>query len=371
MSQGKKIVTVLDTETCIQREIAVDESRYNFLLQEFTAKCKSSLIDPYMRANDAAEGVAFLVSQLAYTEAQTYDREYQDVQFRDLIPTTSEAGPEAATVRYQVYDRVGQGKRINADAKDMPYSDASAAQVEMAVVDGGMGYRYNQIELLQAAKMIRALPAERMEASVEGAERHLNQVAMLGEAPTTTAVGPMFTGLLSQAISQSSNAGQYITNSTSGINAAWANAGSTSFDKVLADVNFGILQFWKNSNYTLFPDTFGMAPTCFTPLATRYNTLGTKTLLQLLEEQNLMTAKTGKPMNFVPIYLADTAGASGTPRCVLYCNDKKRLVFHVPMAHRFLAPQPEGLAVQVPGWYRYSGVNLRYGYSMVYMDNMA
>jgi hypothetical protein len=375
MSQGKKEVVVLDSSSGIRLPVAVDEARWNFLYKAFDKDCREKLaFDSFFRsAADASEGMAFLVSQLAYTEAQTYERDYQDVQYRDLIPVTSEAGPAASTVRYQVFDKVGQGKRIESGSKDIPYSDVSGAAVEIGVVSGGAGYRYSQLELLQAAQMIRPLPASRMEAAVEMAERHLNSVALLGEQSTLTGQGK-FLGLLNQDISQSSNPSQYMvagTNGTTGLTGVWNTPATATFDKVLADVNLGILQFWNNSNNTLLPDTFGVATACFTALATRYNSLGTRTLLQLLEESNLMTARTGKKLNIVPIYQANTAGVNGATRCVLYVNDPRRIVMHVPMAHRFLAPQPEGLDVSVPGWYRYAGVNLRYSYAMVYMDNMA
>jgi hypothetical protein len=37
---------------------------------------------------------------------------------------------------------------------------------------------------------------------------------------------------------------------------------------------------------------------------------------------------------------------------------------------RFLAPQLVGLGVQVPGEYKYSGVEIRYPKSAYYMDNI-
>lgn len=371
MSQGKKEVVVLDSSSGVRRTVAVDEARYHFLLNTFNQDCRAKMgfDSNFKTAADAAEGMAFLVSQLAYTEAQTYEREYQDVQYRQLVPVTSEAGPGASTVRYQVFDKVGQGKRIEGSSKDIPYSDVSGAAVEIGVVSGGAGYRYSQLELLQAAQMIRPLPAARMEAAVEMAERHLNQVAMVGEQSTLTGQAA-FRGLLTQNIDNVNNPTQYLCSTSPGITGVWSTVATATFDKVLADVNLGINQFWKNSNYTLMPDTMGLAPSCFTPLATRYNSLGTKTLLQLLEESNIATARTGKKLNFVPIYQAETAAVNGGTRCVLYVNDPRRVVMHIPMAHRFLAPQPEGLDVAVPGWYRYAGVNLRYSYAMVYMDNM-
>jgi hypothetical protein len=169
MSQGKKIVTVLDEASCQRLDnVAVDEARWHELHDGIvTTQAGKALMgnSVWRNAADATEGMAVMVSQLAYTEAETYAREYQDTQFKDLIPVTSEAGPDADTVRYQIYDKVGQGKRINGAAKDIPYSDVAAAQVEIGVVSGGMGYRYSQLELLQAARMIRPLPSERMVAA--------------------------------------------------------------------------------------------------------------------------------------------------------------------------------------------------------------
>lgn len=370
MSQGKKEVIVLDEASCQRTKVAVDEARLNEIAYAFQRTGMDQKIlnnDSWKTAQDATEGMAFLVSQLAYTEAEVYRREYQETQFRELLPVTAEAGADAATVRYQIMDRVGQGKRLSSGAKDVPYADVGASQSEIAIVDGGIAYRYSQTELLQSARMIRPLPSERMAAALEGVERHLNKVGMLGER-TDVAGDAKYLGLLNQSGVTTHN------DTTSGYNASWSSS-STTFDEILADVNKAILAYWTASNYVLFPDTFGMAPQCFTPLATRYNALGTKTLLQLLEESNIATARTKKKVNFVPIIQASDqgtsgAGVTGKSRCVLYRNEKSRIVYHVPMPPRALPPQPEGFDVSVPILYRYGGVNLRYLYSLMYLDNM-
>lgn len=366
MSQGKKVVTVVDEKSCQRKQVAVDEARYNTLDHGIRA-CFKAWDSPYLLAQDSQEGMAFLVSQLAYTEQETYAREYQEAQYRQLVPVTSEAGPDAASVRYQVYDRVGQGKRINGAAKDVPYADVAASTVEVGVVTGGAGYQYTQEELVQAARMVRPLPSERMATAVEMAERHLNNVAMLGEA-TTIAGEAKYSGLLNYPSVTTHN------NGTAGYHAAW-NTSSTTADEVLADINKAILAYWTGSNYTALPNVFGLAPACYSALATRYNSLGTKTLLQLVQESNMTTARTGEKVEIVPILQAATAGiagdaSTGKTRCVFYRNEKRRLVMHVPMPLKFLAPQPEGLMVSVPGWYRYAGLNVRYLYTMLYLDNM-
>jgi len=367
MSEGKKLVKVVDSESCQPRMVALDEAR----MQDFDRgirRCFQETANPYLLGADSAEGIAFMVSQLAYTEAQTYEREYQEMQFRTLLPITAEAGPDAATVRYQVYDHVGQGKRINGVAKDIPTSDVSAAEVEIAVVSGGAAYRYSQLELIQAARLIRPLPAERMSTAMEMGERHLNSVAMVGEK-TTVAGAAKYEGLLNYTGVTTINKG------TSGFHGDW-DLPSTTADEILADVNAAIYAYWAQTNFVVLPNTFGLAPKAFAAINARYNALGTKRIIELIQEGNMTTSRTGEKLNIVPILQADAAGAkysggAACPRNVLYRNDKKRMVMHIPMPHRFLAPQPEGLDIFVPGWYRYAGLNIRYIKTVVYQDETA
>jgi len=367
MSQGKKVVTVLDSASCQKKQVAVDEKRWNEINTGLQKIFKLDWNHEYILAADSQEGMAFLVSQLAYTEAETYAKEYTEAQYRLLIPVTSEAGPDASSVRYQVYDKVGQGKRINAAADDLPGVDVAGAVVEIAVSTGGISYQYTQDELVQAARMIRPLPSERMATAIEASERHLNEVALNGEN-TGVAGEARYYGLLNQSGVTTHN------DLTAGYTAAWGTTATA--DQVLADVNKGILAYWQGSNYTVLPNTLGLAPACYSALATRYNSLGTKTLLQLVQEGNMTTARSGEKLNVVPILQAATAGTSGAgapskSRNVFYRNEKRRMVMHVPMPVRFLAPQPSGLKVKIPGWYKYAGLNVRYIYTVLYQDNMA
>jgi hypothetical protein len=343
--------------------VALDEARMQTIKEGLLHSFRSTS-NAILLAQDSAESIAFMVSQLAYTEAQTYAREYQEAQFRQLVPITAEAGPDAATVRYQIYDHVGQGKRINGASKDIPTSDVSAGQVEIAVVDGGAAYRYSQLELIQAARQIRPLPAERMTTAIEMSERHLNQVAMVGER-TDVAGQASFNGLLNYPGVTTINKG------TAGFTGLWDT--TATVDQVLADINNGIYAYWAGTNFVVLPNTIGMAPKSYAALNSRYNSLGTKRLIDLVLESNMTTSRTGEKLNIVPIYQADTAGAKYTggaacPRNVFYRNDKNRMVMHVPMPIRFLAPQPEGLDIFVPGWYRYAGLNVRYIKTMVFQD---
>ena len=95
-----------------------------------------------------------------------------------------------------------------------------------------------------------------------------------------------------------------------------------------------------------------------------------KTILQYIKENNVAKVERGQEIRFQPGFGLDTAGAGSTRRMMAYVKSDTRLVMHVPLALRFLAPQLVGLSVQVPGEYKYSGVEFRYPKSAYYMDGI-
>ena len=85
---------------------------------------------------------------------------------------------------------------------------------------------------------------------------------------------------------------------------------------------------------------------------------------------NVAKVEKGLDIRFQPGFGLDTAGSGSTRRMMAYVKSDTRLVMHVPLALRFLAPQLVGLSVQVPGEYKYSGVEFRYPKSAYYMDGI-
>ena len=63
-------------------------------------------------------------------------------------------------------------------------------------------------------------------------------------------------------------------------------------------------------------------------------------------------------------------GVGSTHRMMGYVKSDQRLVMHVPLPLRFLAPQLTALLIEVPGEYKYSGVEFRYPKSAYYMDGI-
>lgn len=344
------------------RTVAVDEARFN----AFDSLRSNSLFlaalaqDPMYRARDAQEAMAFVVSQLAYTESQTFEKLYIPMQYKTLIPVTSEAGEWADSVRYEIYDFAGRGKRASGKGDDINEVDVAYADQSFPVVNGNIGYGFTTEELRRTAFLRRPISDTKLRAAIEGYERHINSVALFGEANLT--------GLFNNANVPQGNA------PNGGWIAGLAATPTTYILKVLQDVNTLIYNVWANTAFNDIVTDILLPPAQFNFLATTLVVINgvatTKTLLQQLKETNLATTQFGKEVTFSAGYGLDTAGSGSTTRMIGYVKNPLRLVMHVPLPLRFLAPQLAGLRVKVPGEYKYSGVQIRYPKSAYYMDGV-
>lgn len=333
------------------RTVEVDESRFQGfnVLSNDAARIVGDL-----QGRDAGEAMAFLVGQLTYTEAKVYEKKYVPMQYEQLVPISTEAGEWAEAVRYEVEDFAGQGKRSTGRGTDINLVDVAFADVTMPIVSGDIGYDYTVDELRKAAYLRRGLPERKAQAAMEGYRRTMNQVALFGE------VASGFTGLFN-------NANVPVGNAPVG---AWITGPKTPA-QILGDINTLIENVWSNTAYSDHVTDIVMAPTVYAYIArTPYSANSDKTILSYVKENNIAKTDRGVDINFTPGYGLDTAGVGSTKRMIGYVKSVDRLVFHIPMPLRFLPPQMLGLSVQVPGEYKYSGVEWRYPRSAFYMDGL-
>jgi hypothetical protein len=138
-------------------------------------------LPPSVSTGDAAQGLAFFISQLAYTEAGIYTRQYTPMQYQRFVPVSSEAGEWAENVRYQTYDGVAMGRRASSKTDDINLVDITMAEKKFDIMPGDIGYHYTQQEIIQSAYLRNPLSNARMIMAMEGFNRHMNQVALFGE----------------------------------------------------------------------------------------------------------------------------------------------------------------------------------------------
>lgn len=336
-------------------ESALDEQRVNefSMARDHLARVLTST-DQMFAGRDAQEALSFLVSQLAYTEAEAFGRMYQPMQYEQLIPISFEAGEWSDTIRYEIYDYAGRGKRTSGKGKDINLVEAAYADKTMPVMYGNIGYDYTAEELRRTAYLRRPINSIRLQAAIEGFKRHMNDVGLNGESSSN------ITGLFNNASVPQGNAPV----------GAWQTGPKTS-DQILSDINTLIQNVWSNTAYNDMPTDIVMAPTSYAYIASTPRASGSDmTILQFVRKNNVAMEDRGLNINFVPGYGLDTAGAGSTKRMMAYVKAPTRLIMHIPMSLRFLAPQPKGLSIEIPGEYKYSGVEFRYPKSAYYMDNL-
>ena len=331
------------------RVVAVDAARFAAFDALRPQLERAFAADGRLMARDAGEALAFLISQLAYTEAQAYAKLYTPMQFREFIPVSGEGGWKDE-IRYELLDFAGQGKRISGAGRDLPRVDVQFGAKSFPVVPGGIAYGYLQEELMKSAYFRTPLPSARLEAAMLGAERHLNDVALNGEQNLT--------GFFNNANVPQGNAPT----------GTW---GSATPDNILKDINTGISTVWSNTAYNDHVTDIAMAPSAYAYIAsTPRSSTSDTTILKYLLENNIAKLERGIDLRIRPCYGLNTAGSGGTRRAIYYVRKESRLKMHIPVELQFLAPQYVGLEVEIPGTYRYSGVEWRYPKSALYQDDI-
>jgi hypothetical protein len=362
------VVLVNDAGRKVERMVPYE--RFEFLNRSIRHQAPAMWpLEEIKRATDSTDPVAFMISELAFTESRMYEKQKIPPLWKDLVPVSYEAPPWAETVEYQTFERTGRGKRLAANASDLPKVGVRYGRKQIQVEGGGLQYGYSVQELIASQQTKRALPDVLMSAAVDGANLHLNEVALFGE--------DNFYGL--------STVPQDLVVPKPAATGAWDDTNTSPMD-ILADVNEGITTIYKQTGTNDFPDTVAMPIDALQALGTRLvcGDIGggvvlptNMTILAFLKANNLASLQKKIDVNFVGVPGLETAGVltgagsySGKSRVIFYKKDPDRCVMHVPQPLTFLAPQLRLLEVVIPGHYRYAGFELRYPASLVYRDKV-
>ena len=126
---------------------------------------------------------------------------------------------------------------------------------------------------------------------------------------------------------------------------------------------------WNNSANVHIPDTLLIPSARYAQISSQRMDTGTDTtVLEFFKANNLFTSTTGQQITVKPLLELETAGATAGQRMVAYEKLPDNLFMKQPIPWRALAPQPQGLRIEVPCEYKLSGVSWRYPGSAAYRD---
>ena len=304
---------------------------------------------------DAQQGFSYLISQIAHIEREVYAIEYPDIQYPALIPVDTSANEWSKTVTYFSSDKVGEADWVNQAGQDIPYADTERAQFETTVHMAAIGYEYTLEEVNQARLIGQPRLADRAEAARRAFEEFVDGVALQGDAAKNFSSLIDFPGITA------------VSAPDPGAGADWPNK---TTDQILDDVNALIDGVYTSSNTVETADTLLIPHDRFPSLASQRLGDTSVSILEFLRQNNVYSARTGQPLTIRSVKGLDTAGAGSSHRMIAYRRDRNVLRFHMPMPHRFLAPQQVIMHFKVPGIFRLGGLDIRRPGAVRYMDGI-
>jgi hypothetical protein len=193
--------------------------------------------------------------------------------------------------------------------------------------------KYTILELESAAKLGRPIDQQKYEGLQLKHQMDIDEMVYAGD----TSLG--YLGL--------------VNNTQIGYNAAVATvSGSTTwaakiaaglYTAVATDINTLLSNVWTNSGYALIPDRVLVPPVAYGLIATSIiSTAGNVSILKYVQENNVYTRATGKPLTILPLKWCQGAASGGTlgtggagfDTMIAYTKDKKRVRFPMTLLQR-------------------------------------
>jgi hypothetical protein len=303
------------------------------------------------------EPMTHLVGQLAFLETEQRVKEYEPRKYREMLPgdcITQEAGEWAETVLHRVKDRTGKAKRVHPSGNNIPMAGVATSQGSVSIGHYAIGWSLSLQQIRQSVRYLTPLSVDEQEAAIEGGEDKIDDVALIGEVESN------FKGLLNHG----------------SVDAATRNSGAVwdaaTADTIANDINVLLGNVYTKSKTIHPPSHLALPPSRIPLLMKQRNTGVGETVMKWLKTNNLYTEMTGQPLNiFAGPAALELLGASGTTkRAMAYTPKRSNVKFHLPMAHKFTAPQMEGLMVVVYSETRMGGLDFSKVYTAEYMDTI-
>lgn len=298
-----------------------------------------------------ADGISFYVSQLSYLESKWYEAKYTAINFDELIPVNTEIPEWADDWEYMSFDGVTLGKFIGSSADDLPRVAVNGNKSKVPIGYAGNSFEYSLDELRKSQQMRLPLDTTYGKLANRGAQEHTQRVAYFGDADRN------MTGLFN-------NPNLALDNST-------VNWSTGTGQEIVSDLNSLGVKVWIDSANTHLPNTWVIDSDRYAQITEQRMDSGTDTTIyEFFLKNNIYTAVTGQTPKVVPRLQLKGAGVGGKDRMMAYELNDENLSMANPIPWRPLAPQPQGLNINIPCEYKISGVEFRFPFSGAYRDHL-
>lgn len=288
----------------------------------------------------------FFARQLEFVYTTPVYVLYTPRKSRMFIPVDNSVPNWADTFTYRMYDRAGMAKIISAyGSKDLPDVTLSGKEYTGTVKPIGAKYAYSLQDIRRAVAQRMPLDSDLANAASETIELQLDEIAAIGNA-NYSLVGALNHPNI-----------PLVTPTTGNWNAATP-------AQIVADLNKLVSSIVTTTQEVHLPDTLLLAPDRFALISqTPWSGNSDTTILAWFLANNPYIKNVD---SWQRLALANAAGTG--PRIFCYLRRPDILAQVIPQEFERLAPDQDGLRVEVPCHARAGGVKVMRPLACAYMD---
>lgn len=274
----------------------------------------------------------------------------QAMSYAKYIPVKNNFGGVVGTSHIlQRKQGVGLGKAYSGTGGDIPLAEVLYDTVSLDIKPGAIGYQYSIHEVATALAMGVSLEADKIAAARLAFEKHMANVAWLGEPETG------LNGFYNQTgVSKTAKTIDF------------ENATPTQILDFFNTMIFDALDVSDETGIDI--DTIILPTTVSRVLSSRVTSDNNPTLLLDFVKKNNEAVLEGRNIEIVANKRGNGRGDTDADRIVAYRKDPNCIEMRIPQELQFQPAQPKDLDIYVPGSYLYQGVWLKRIDSMRYYD---
>ena len=291
----------------------------------------------------------FLARELETILARSFEVEYADIKYSQLIPISTEIGPGADSYTYRVFDKQGSMKIIQDKAQDLPRADVLRKEVTHNVRSLGASFAYT-IQETRAAAMVPNMNLEQRRANAvrRAYEEKVQEIAYFGDVAT---------GL--KGFFNNDQVDKIVPDK-------WFTDAGITTDEMLQLLNEPATRLVEGSNMKEQPNTMLIPYEVYRIISTtpRSSTSDTTVMEFFLRTNPMITSI--EPINELE---ADKSSGNLTKdRIVTYDRSPDKLQLHIPQPLEFLPPLRQALEFTVASHARIGGCAVYYPKSAIVME---
>lgn len=311
---------------------------------------------PIAGVMQAKVGDAFNLDALAklFVQVESYNamtpQMTEAMNYAKFIPVKNNFGGVVGTAHnLQRKQGVGRGKAYAGTGGDIPLAEVIYDEVSLTVKPGAIGYQFSIHEVATALAMGISLESDKIAAARLGFEKHMSDIAWLGEPETGLKGFYNQTGVAKTAKTID-----------------FATANHTQILDFFNTVIYDALDTADETGIDI--DTIILPTTVSRALSSRVlSEHNPMTVLDFVKKNNEAVLE-GRTMNIVSNKRGNGVGDTKADRIVAYRKDPSCLEMRIPQELQFQPTQAKDLDLYTPGSYLYQGVWLKRVDSMRYYD---